>query len=80
MPITSKITPIAIGEIATPVPTFPAKKIDVGPSAPPIIDIAIRSFTFRTIPATATRIPIAPKIIASTFAFCFIGKAYTLLR
>ena len=46
----------AIGPIKSVCPSFPARKMDVGPSAPPIIDMA------------AAAAPLNPKIIARKYA------------
>ena len=40
----------------SPIPSFPARKIDVGPSAPPIMEIAAASF------------PVNPRAIARKYA------------
>ena len=55
---------------------FPAKNIEVGPSAPPIMDTATAAFDFQCIPMAASNIPITATIIANIFFITYPPHTY----
>ena len=70
--VANNIIPISIRKIDKLLFNFPARNTDVGPSAPPMIETAVFSFTFITLPKIINKNPIVQVTISNIFFTIYI--------